>query len=79
MRTLIRLFALNPVPQARLILDARGVQWRVYERVLPLHWRVRNRPVLVFENQVGYRTVSEYPACWTELPDAALAPLGEHP
>ena len=78
MHMLVRLSALTPVPQARLVLDAGGMQWRVYERVLPLHWRERQRPVLVFENQAGYRTVSDYPAYWAALPDAALVPLGEH-
>lgn len=77
MRTLIRLSALSPVPQARLMCDAEGVQWRVYERVLPYHWRVHGRPVLVFENHVLYRTVSEFPARWPELSDAALAAVAE--
>lgn len=78
MRTLVLLSALNPVPQARFFYDAEGVQWRVYERVLPRHWRERRRPVLIFENHAAYRTVSEYPAGWHELPEAALADLAGH-
>ncbi|HVE79882.1 MAG TPA: hypothetical protein VNA89_13535 [Gemmatimonadaceae bacterium] len=77
MRTLVLLSALNPVPQARLFYDAEGMQWRVYERVLPFHWRERRRPVLIFENQLAYHTVTDFPAGWHELPERALAVIVE--
>jgi hypothetical protein len=63
--------------ETRVVTDASGVRWRVAERVLPLHWRGRERPALVFETRGILRTVADFPADWRALPDPALARLAD--
>jgi hypothetical protein len=66
----------RPVPSAlRTLRDDDGLRWVVYEWVAPEHSPFPGRRSLVFDAVTVVRRLSDYPAGWVLLSDAALLAL----
>jgi hypothetical protein len=59
----------------RLLIDAHGREWRVYERTAGDLSPVAGRPSLVFDAEGIVRRLWRYPSSWSALPDVELLGL----